>query len=133
MHLKGVVHRDIKPQNLLVDPTCHVLKVCDFGSAKKLQADETSTCYICTRYYRAPELIFGKKDYDSKIDLWSAGCVFAELLLGKPLFTGYDQISLLAEIMKCIGSPEKELVKRLVPTYSKKIPNIPPQPWKKVS
>jgi serine/threonine protein kinase len=82
MHLKGVCHRDIKPQNCLVDPSCHILKICDFGSAKKLQKGEDSVSYICSRYYRAPELLLGKKNYTEMIDVWSAGCVFAEMLLG---------------------------------------------------
>ena len=90
MHRKNVMHRDIKPQNLLVDPTCHILKVCDFGSAKKLNVEESknSVSYICTRYYRAPELMFGSRTYNSSIDIWSAGCVIAELFLGEPLFKG---------------------------------------------
>jgi serine/threonine protein kinase len=56
----GVVHRDVKPQNLLVDPSCHIMKVCDFGSSKKIKEDEKSVAYITTRYYRAPELIIGQ-------------------------------------------------------------------------
>lgn len=88
IHNEGVMHRDIKPQNLLVDPTCHILKICDFGSAKKYKEEDASIAYITSRYYRAPELIFGNTKYDTKIDIWSAGCVIAEVVLGEPLFRG---------------------------------------------
>ena len=82
IHSLGVCHRDIKPQNLLVHPETHMLKLCDFGSAKILVKGEPNVSYICSRYYRAPELIFGATDYTCCIDVWSAGCVLAELLLG---------------------------------------------------
>lgn len=88
IHALGYCHRDIKPQNLLVDPTTHALKVCDFGSAKRLIRGEVNVSYICSRYYRAPELIFGATDYQPTIDVWSVGCVLAELLIGQPLFPG---------------------------------------------
>lgn len=65
MHSCGITHRDIKPQNILIDPSCHCLKICDFGSAKKLTTDEPNVSYICSRYYRAPELIFGNTNYTS--------------------------------------------------------------------
>jgi len=68
VHALGVCHRDIKPQNLLVDPATHVLKLCDFGSAKQLVLGEPNVSYICSRYYRAPELIFGATDYSTQID-----------------------------------------------------------------
>lgn len=73
---------------MLVDPENHVLKLCDFGSAKQLIAGEPNVSYICSRYYRAPELIFGNSDYSTIIDVWSVGCVIAELLLGQPIFPG---------------------------------------------
>mmetsp|Transcript_27495 Transcript_27495/g.20657 ORF Transcript_27495/g.20657 Transcript_27495/m.20657 type:complete len:154 (-) Transcript_27495:243-704(-) len=82
IHALGICHRDIKPQNLLIDPNHHLLKLCDFGSAKRVIKGEVNVSYICSRYYRAPELIFGATDYTFAIDVWSAGCVIAELLLG---------------------------------------------------
>jgi glycogen synthase kinase 3 beta len=72
----------------LVDPSNHILKLCDFGSAKRVIKGEVNVSYICSRYYRAPELIFGATDYSAAIDVWSCGCVIAELLLGQPLFPG---------------------------------------------
>lgn len=67
IHSQGICHRDIKPQNLLLDPTSGVLKLCDFGSAKILVEQEPNVSYICSRYYRAPELIFGATNYTTKI------------------------------------------------------------------
>ena len=74
IHSLGVCHRDIKPQNLLVNTHTHQLKLCDFGSAKILVKGEPNISYICSRYYRAPELIFGATDYTTAIDIWSMGC-----------------------------------------------------------
>jgi nuclear cap-binding protein subunit 1 len=67
IHSRGICHRDIKPQNLLLDPNTGVLKLCDFGSAKILIENEPNVSYICSRYYRAPELIFGATNYTTKI------------------------------------------------------------------
>lgn len=67
IHSQGICHRDIKPQNLLLDPNSGILKLCDFGSAKILIENEPNVSYICSRYYRAPELIFGATNYTTKI------------------------------------------------------------------
>ena len=81
LHSANIMHRDLKPSNILVNMNCD-LKICDFGSAKKLIKGEVNVSYICSRYYRAPELIFGATEYNNAIDVWSVGCVIAELLLG---------------------------------------------------
>ena len=102
IHVLGICHRDIKPQNLLIDSITHILKLCDFGSAKKLIKGEPNVSYICSRYYRAPELIFGSSDYSTQIDVWSTGCVIAEFLLGQPLFPGDSGVDQLVEIIKVL-------------------------------
>ncbi|KAL5714715.1 [tau protein] kinase [Ranunculus cassubicifolius] len=93
-----VCHRDIKPQNLLVNPHSHQLKICDFGSAKMLVPGEPNISYICSRYYRAPELIFGATEYTTAIDMWYVGCVLAELLLGQ---VGVEMM-LTVLLLKCM-------------------------------
>lgn len=108
IHALGLCHRDIKPQNLLIDPLNHVFKLCDFGSAKRIISGESNVSYICSRYYRAPELIFGATDYGQHIDVWSLGCVIAELLLGQPLFPGESGVDQLVEIIKVLGTPTRE-------------------------
>lgn len=65
IHTIGICHRDMKPQNVLINQTTHNLKICDFGSAKQLVADQENVAYICSRYYRAPELIFGHPFYST--------------------------------------------------------------------
>lgn len=129
----GICHRDIKPQNLLLDPESAILKLCDFGSAKQLVKGELNVSYICSRYYRAPELIFGATDYTCNIDIWSAGCVLAELLLGQPIFPGDSGVDQLVEIIKVLGTPTREQIRQMNPNYQEfKFPQIRAHPWNKV-
>ncbi|KAJ8616518.1 hypothetical protein MRB53_035890 [Persea americana] len=129
----GVSHRDVKPQNLLVDPLTHVVKLCDFGSAKVLVKGEANISYICSRYYRAPELIFGATEYTTSIDIWSAGCVLAELLLGQPLFPGGSAVDQLVEIIKVLGTPTREEIRCMNPNYTDfRFPQIKAHPWHKI-
>jgi len=133
IHSLGICHRDIKPQNLLVNPETHELKLCDFGSAKQLVKSEPNVSYICSRYYRAPELIFGATFYTTQIDTWSAGCVITEMLLGHPLFPGESGVDQLVEIIKVLGTPTKEQITTMNPNYTEfKFPQIKAHPWSKV-
>ncbi|GAX84564.1 hypothetical protein CEUSTIGMA_g11985.t1 [Chlamydomonas eustigma] len=133
IHKQGICHRDIKPQNLLVNTESHQLKLCDFGSAKVLVKGEPNISYICSRYYRAPELIFGATDYNAAIDVWSVGCVMAELLLGQPLFPGESGVDQLVEIIKVLGTPTREEIYMMNPNYTEfKFPQIKAHPWTKV-
>ncbi|KAG7034904.1 Shaggy-related protein kinase zeta, partial [Cucurbita argyrosperma subsp. argyrosperma] len=129
----GVCHRDVKPQNLLVNTLTHQVKICDFGSAKVLIKGEANISYICSRYYRAPELIFGATEYTTSIDIWSAGCVLAELLLGQPLFPGENAVDQLVEIIKVLGTPTREEIRCMNPNYTDfRFPQIKAHPWHKV-
>jgi len=130
LHASGVVHRDIKPQNLLVDATRgHCLKLCDFGSAARL-GNATLVAYICSRYYRAPELIFGATNYTTAVDLWSIGCVLAEMLRGKPLFPGENGVDQLVEIVKVLGAPTRRQVLAMNQQYFNfAFPTISARSW----
>ena len=133
MHSLGIVHRDIKPHNLLVDPARQSVKICDLGSAKHIKIGEPNVAYVCARYYRAPELIFGSKHYSGAIDVWSAGCILAEFLLGGPLFKGESGIDQLVEIIKILGTPTKEQVFKMNPQYTDfKFPQIKQTPWEMI-
>jgi mitogen-activated protein kinase 7 len=97
IHSAEVLHRDLKPGNLLVNADCE-LKICDFGLARGvLQSPQQNggflTEYVATRWYRAPELMLSFRSYSKAIDMWSVGCILAELIGGQPLFRGRDCIS----------------------------------------
>lgn len=78
---------------------------------------EPNVSYICSRYYRAPELIFGNSNYTTSIDVWSVGCVIAELMLGQPIFPGESGVDQLVEIIKILGTPSKEQIQAMNPEY----------------
>ena len=133
IHASGICHRDIKPQNLLICPRTKALKLCDFGSAKRLILGEPNVSYICSRYYRAPELIFGAVNYGFSLDNWSMGCVLAELLLGIPAFQGESGVDQLVQIIKILGTPTVDQLLAMNPNYTEfRFPLIKPNPWEKV-
>ena len=110
MHAVGILHRDLKPNNLLMNSDCD-LKICDFGLSRAIpnsteQDDQAinMTDYVVTRNYRAPEVIFSQKQYGAEVDVWSVGCIFAELLRGKMLFPAENEKELLLMIIKLCGN-----------------------------
>jgi len=108
MHNKKICHRDIKPQNILLDPQTNRIYLCDFGSAKLLKKGESNVSYICSRFYRAPELLLGNEFYTTSIDIWSLGCVIAELFKGKPFLRTENKDEQINKIMECLGGPKEE-------------------------
>ena len=132
---KKIVHRDLKPSNILIDTKSQRLILADLGSAKEVvlvQSErdpsqvtiERSVSYIVSRYYRAPELILGQEYYGYKVDLWSVGCIIAEMFLGHPLFMGkssQDQLFRIASVLGKIGKLEKGAMNE---HYSGPLPEI---------
>lgn len=113
LHAADIFHRDIKPANILVNADCK-LKICDFGLSRiasegdVLGDDNIWTSYVVSRWYRAPELFYATGEslkYTKSIDIWSVGCIFAELLLGYPLFSGKTTTTQFALIVETLGSP----------------------------
>lgn len=109
-HSAGVVHRDLKPSNILINENCD-LKICDFGLAP-IQ-DPQMTGYVSTRYYRAPEIMLTGKKYDEAVDIWSTGCIFAEMLDSKPLFPGKNHVHQLSIITELLGTPPDDFIQTI--------------------
>mmetsp|Transcript_9284 Transcript_9284/g.37979 ORF Transcript_9284/g.37979 Transcript_9284/m.37979 type:complete len:397 (-) Transcript_9284:105-1295(-) len=105
-HLNNILHRDIKGSNLLINNQ-GVLKLADFGLARPcaLENSKTLTNRVITLWYRPPELLLGTRAYGPAVDMWSAGCIFAELLQGRPIFPGKDEAEQLDLICKLCGTP----------------------------
>ncbi|KAF7559063.1 hypothetical protein G7046_g5092 [Stylonectria norvegica] len=131
VHSAGVVHRDLKPSNILVNENCD-LKICDFGLAR-IQ-DPQMTGYVSTRYYRAPEIMLTWQKYDVEVDIWSAGCIFAEMLEGKPLFPGKDHVNQFSIITELLGTPPDDVINTIASEntlrFVKSLPKRERQPLK---
>ncbi|KAK4417348.1 putative serine/threonine-protein kinase [Sesamum alatum] len=126
-HERGILHRDIKASNLLIDKN-GVLKIADFGLANfyKNKPKRPLTSRVVTLWYRAPELLLGSTDYGVGIDLWSAGCLLAEMFVGRPIMPGRNEIEQLHKIFKLCGSPSEEYWKKVKPPATFR----PPQQYK---
>lgn len=110
IHSAGIIHRDLKPSNVAVNENCE-LKILDFGLARI--SDDSMTGYVATRWYRAPEIMLNWMQYNSQVDIWSVGCIMAELLTRKTLFPGNDHIDQLTKIMQIVGKPSAEFLNRI--------------------
>ena len=131
LHSLGICHRDIKPQNILINPDDYTLKLCDFGCAKQLIKGQENISYICSRYYRPPELILESTDYTTQVDVWSIGCVIAELVLNKPIFPGKNKNDQLIEIINILGTPSINYIKEINPKFKnkEKLPFVKRKSW----
>lgn len=110
MHHLMVVHRDLKPENILLTDDLQ-LRICDLGLARKTEPEMTG--YLATRYYRAPEFMLTWRSYGAAVDVWSAGCIMAEMALGRLLFPATDHVSHLKLIMELVGSPSEVVLSRI--------------------
>lgn len=115
LHSAGVIHRDLKPSNLLINDNCD-LRICDFGLAR--EQDHKMTGYVSTRYYRAPEIMLTWQKYSYAVDIWSVGCILAEMISGETLFPGKDHVHQFTLIAETLGKPPKEVMERV---YSKSV------------
>ncbi|GBG60961.1 hypothetical protein CBR_g18560 [Chara braunii] len=109
-HSHGVMHRDLKPQNLLVDKEKGILKIADLGLGRAFTVPVKSyTHEIVTLWYRAPEVLLGASYYSTPVDIWSVGCIFAEMARKAPLFPGDSELQQLLHIFKLLGTPNEEV------------------------
>ncbi|SMN18660.1 similar to Saccharomyces cerevisiae YGR040W KSS1 Mitogen-activated protein kinase (MAPK) involved in signal transduction pathways that control filamentous growth and pheromone response [Maudiozyma saulgeensis] len=140
IHSARVIHRDLKPSNLLLNSNCD-LKVCDFGLSRCLASSSDTrenlvgfmTEYVATRWYRAPEIMLTFQEYTTAMDIWSVGCILAEMLCGKPLFPGKDYHHQLWLILEVLGTPSyddfEQIKSQRAKEYISNLPVRPRLPW----
>ncbi|EGR34227.1 protein kinase domain protein [Ichthyophthirius multifiliis] len=105
LHKTGYFHRDLKPENILINQSENQVKICDFGLAREVRCRPPFTEYVSTRWYRAPEVLLHSQSYNSPIDIFSLGCIMAELYLLNPLFSGNSELDQFFKIVNLMGTP----------------------------
>ncbi|ELU44878.1 CMGC/CDK/CDK5 protein kinase [Rhizoctonia solani AG-1 IA] len=135
-HDNRVLHRDLKPQNLLINRKGE-LKLGDFGLARAFGVPvNTFSNEVVTLWYRAPDVLLGSRTYNTSIDVWSCGCIFAEMITGVPLFRGRDNQDQLLNIMRIIGTPDERVLRKIAADSPeiqlKQYPRYPKVPWQQV-
>lgn len=110
MHEKNLFHRDVKPENCMVNKATLELKLCDFGSTRAVSNSGPYTEYVSTRWYRAPECILTSGSYGREVDIWAVGCMLYELLTTRPLFPGKHEIDQISRIHNIVGTPSIALL-----------------------
>lgn len=125
LHTGNLLHRDLKPSNILIGPNCEA-KVCDFGLIRSICPDELRTPSvdsgtntrltdnIATRWYKAPELLLSSCNYGKEIDIWSLGCLLAEMYIGRPLFQGSSTFNQLEKIIEISGLPNIDKISEII-------------------
>jgi len=132
----SVLHRDLKPQNLLIDRQTNNLKLADFGLARAFGIPvRTYTHEVVTLWYRAPEILLGAKHYSTPVDIWSIGCIFCEMINQRPLFPGDSEIDELFKIFQKLGTPTEDTWPGVttLPDYKSTFPQWNRVEWEKVA
>jgi len=133
-HQHRVLHRDLKPQNLLTN-TAGSLKLADFGLARAFGIPVRSyTHEVVTLWYRAPDVLMGSRKYSTPVDIWSVGCIFAEMVNGRPLFPGSADDDQLQKIFKILGTPSESFWPTIaeLPDWKPDFPVFEPRPWESI-
>jgi len=133
-HKNRVLHRDLKPQNLLIN-TQGQLKLADFGLARAFGIPVRSLTHeVVTLWYRAPDVLMGSKNYSTTVDMWSVGCIFAEMVTGRPLFPGTSEKDQLVKIFTLLGTPTPDTWPGMVklPQYKPDYPIYQPRDLSKL-
>ncbi|KAF3794087.1 Cell division control protein [Nymphaea thermarum] len=129
-HSHRILHRDLKPQNLLIDRRTNAVKLADFGLARAFGIPvRPFTHEVVTLWYRAPEILLGSRQYSTPVDVWSVGCIFAEMVNQRPLFPGDSEIDELFKIFRVLGTPNEETWPGVtsLPDYKSAFPKWPPK------
>lgn len=133
IHSAGIIHRDLKPSNIAVNEDCE-LKILDFGLARPTETEMTG--YVATRWYRAPEIMLNWMRYTQTVDIWSVGCIMAELLTSRTLFPGTDHIQQLNLIMELLGNQSEEFMDKITSdsarNYIRSLPTMKRKDFKQV-